>query len=157
MRTKPHCRRSRADRRGAVAVEFAAVAPLFVIIALGMFQTAQLFEARNLLCTAAREGARAASMDREGLVAEGMSTNEFVIRNVKTYLTASGVDTTDLDVKIVHHEDPSATFDLDDPANDFELFEVHLELPYIQGAMGAGEYNLTSKVCFRNAQAHIAQ
>lgn len=151
-------RRGRTSRyRGAVAVEFAAVAPLFVIIVLGLSQTSQFFDARNLLSTAAREGARMAAMDREGLVTEGQSTNDVVKQNIKNYLTSSGVDTKNLEVKIVHHDKPSKTFDLDDPENDFKLFEVRLSLPYSQGMAGMEQFSLNSKVVFRNAQATIAQ
>ena len=59
------------DRRGVVAVEFAIVAPILVAIVFGMIELGRAFEMQNLLDVAAREGARFASMDRDGMLAPG--------------------------------------------------------------------------------------
>src|SRR4030067_683679 len=63
--------RNPKSRRGAVAVEFAIVAPLLLSILFGMVELTRMFEVQNLLDTAAREGDRLAGMDREGLLQEG--------------------------------------------------------------------------------------
>ena len=55
MRKRKNTRRD--QRRGAVAVEFAVIAPVFLAIALGIIEVGRVVEAQNLLETAAREGA----------------------------------------------------------------------------------------------------
>jgi Flp pilus assembly protein TadG len=146
-----------SDRRGAVTVEFAVIAPLFVVILLGMAQATHMMETRNLLATAAREGARLAAMDREGMIPEGSTTNAKVAQDITNFLETSGVDTEDLTVEIVSHDDPTQTFDLDDPDNEFKLFEILLKLPYGGQFTGIEDFDLTAKVVFRNAQSTIME
>jgi hypothetical protein len=150
-------RRAAGTRRGAVAVEFAVVAPVFVVILLGMAQASRMMEARNLLSTAAREGARLAAMDREGLIPDGSTTNDKVKQDIENYLETSGMDTEDLTIDIVDHDDPTQTFDLDDPDNEFKLFEIILKLPYGDQYTGLEEFDLTAKVVFRNAQSTLME
>jgi Flp pilus assembly protein TadG len=148
------------SRRGAVAVEFAVVAPILVALVMGVTETTRLFEVQNQLALAAREGARLASMDRSGLVADGQS-NQKVEADVKDFLTASGLPGDKANVSIVEAGSANKTFDLDDPANDLKLFEIRVEMPYnafSRLALPAGDnFNLTSSVVFRNARAAIVQ
>jgi Flp pilus assembly protein TadG len=51
-------RRCTADERGAAAVEFALLAPLFFMLVFGMFSGGLLFNEKSQLTFAAREGAR---------------------------------------------------------------------------------------------------
>lgn len=55
-------RRSSADR-GAVAIEFALVLPLLVILVFGIIDFGRLFNAQETLTQAAREGARLAALN----------------------------------------------------------------------------------------------
>jgi Flp pilus assembly protein TadG len=150
-----HRRLSRDRREGVAAVEFAFVAPVFVVIVFGLAQMARMFETEYLLTSAAREGARLAGMDREGIV-EG-STNDKIVQDITNFLEASGVDAEDLDIAIVSHDDPETTFDLDDPDNNLELFEIRLTLPYTEHSLGLDEFNLDAKVVFRNGKAAVAE
>ena len=52
-------------------MEFAFVAPFLIGTALGIVELTRAYDAQNLIETAAREGARFASMDREGMLARG--------------------------------------------------------------------------------------
>jgi Flp pilus assembly protein TadG len=159
MRSGQHT--STTKRRGAAAIEFAFVAPIFVTIALGVSEASRLFEAQNQLATAVREGARLAAMDRTGLLAEGQTTNSKVASDINNYLTANGLPGDQVDVFIVDPTDHTTPFDLDDPVNDLELFEVRVDVPYsaLTGAGGSStsQWTLSAKIVFRNARAAIVQ
>lgn len=55
--------RRRADRRGAAAVEFAVVAPLFFLLLAGIIEFGQAFHIEHALSSAARRGARSAILE----------------------------------------------------------------------------------------------
>ena len=74
---------NRSTRRGAVMVEFALVAPLFVVLVLGMIEVARMLMVQEILVNAAREGARAAVSPGE--------TDAQVNQTVDNYLAASKV------------------------------------------------------------------
>ena len=54
-----------------------------------------------------------------------------------------------------------SAFDLDDPANDLELFQLRVELPYSEIRpliiWGGENLVLTSALTFRNARAEMVQ
>lgn len=76
-------RSCRRKRRGAAAVEFALVAPLFFLLIVGMLEFGRAVMVQQILTNAAREGARAAVLD-------GATAN--AVRNsVTTYLSNSGI------------------------------------------------------------------
>ncbi len=50
-------------RRGTAAVEFAVVAPLFLLLLAGIIEFGQVFRIQHLLANASRRGARAAVVD----------------------------------------------------------------------------------------------
>jgi Flp pilus assembly protein TadG len=64
-----HRRVGRDERRGVAVVEFALVAPLMVLLVLGMLECGRLFLVRQTLIVAAREGARVAAYSDRGQVA----------------------------------------------------------------------------------------
>lgn len=148
-------------RRGAVAVEFAFVAPMLLAITLGMIELTRVYDAQYLLQSAAREGARFASMDRDGLLAEGQSTNVKLTTDVTNFLAASGIPSEHIQVSIRDHADPSQTFDLDNPANDLKLFEVAITVPYSSVSYtpvsAPNDYGLTASIVFRNGRATMSQ
>jgi TadE-like protein len=148
------------DRRGAVAVEFAVVAPILLAIVLGMVELGRAFEAQNLLEVAAREGARFASMDRDDLIGPGESANEKMIQDVKTFLESNGIPADEVTVAVKDHENPSNDFDLDDPENDLKLFEVQVSVDWSAVSLtpvGAGQDStMTATVVFRNGRATIS-
>ncbi len=153
-------RNSNRKRRGAAAVEFAIIAPIFVTIAFGVSEASQLFEAQNQLTVAVREGARLAAMDRTGMLADGQTTNAKIVSDIGNYLTANGLPGDQADIFIVDPTDHTTVFDLDNSANDLELFEVRVELPYsaLTGSESTtGDWDLSAKIVFRNARAVIVQ
>jgi Flp pilus assembly protein TadG len=141
-------------RRGAVSVEFALVAPVMVLIMAGMVEAGRLIDTQMMMATAAREGARLASMDRDGL-ATGTSTNAKIEQDVKNFLAAAGVDETNVTVNITAVGEETA-FDLDDPDTSQDLFELSVETPY-SSALGLGpdtveDRGLRASVVFRNGR-----
>lgn len=152
---------SAANRRGAVAVEFAVVAPILVAIVFGMIELGRTFEVQNLLDVAAREGARFASIDRTELLDPGESANQKLIEDVKNFLATNSIPKDAITVEIKDHENPTNDFDLDDPANDLKLFEVRISVDFSEVSLrpvaAADDHALTAKVVFRNGRATISQ
>jgi hypothetical protein len=75
------CRFCRKYRRGAAAVEFAVVAPVFFLMVLGMVEFGRMVMVQQVLTNASREGARVAVLDG--------STTTDVVNKVQSYLTAA--------------------------------------------------------------------
>lgn len=161
---KPALRRrrlSRGSRRGTVTVEFAFVAPIFIVTLLGVAEASRALSMQNQLASAAREGARIAAMDRTNFLDEGETANDKLISDVENLLKANGIDPAagQLQIAILDHDDPSQTFDLDDPNNDYRLFDVRIRLPYNAVTSfsfpGAEEYRFEASVTFRNARSTL--
>ena len=147
-------------RRGAVAVEFAIVAPILVACVVGLVELGRAFEMQNLLEVAAREGARFASMDREGMLAPNESATDKLIEDVKNFLATNEVPKDMVEVAVKDYENPENDFDLDDPNNDLKLFEVSVSVPWSEVSLtpvpSASDYSLSAKVVFRNGRATIS-
>lgn len=148
-------------RKGAVAVEFAIVAPVLLAIMFGMIQYGKAFEMQNQLQVAAREGARFASMDHTGMLASGQTSNQKLIQEVKNYLATYGINKNDVTVTVKDHANPTADFNLDSAANDLKLFDVKVSVNYSKVSLtpvtANNDYGLTAKVVFRNGKATISQ
>ena len=148
-------------RRGAVAVEFAIIAPLMLMITVWMCEGARLYEVQAELSTAAREGARLAAMDRKDLIGEGETTNDKIANDVRSFLTTSGLPGDAATVSITDAENPGAPFDMDDSANDLKFFVLRVELPYSEVRplilWGGDDLNLVAQLTFRNSRAVMVQ
>jgi len=70
-------------RRGVAAVEFALVAPVMILLVFGMMDVGRALMVQHLLTNAARDGARAATLDG--------STADDVESQVAQYLADSSV------------------------------------------------------------------
>ena len=79
----PRLSRKRKRRRGSSAVEFAMVAPIFLVLVFGILEFGRLVMVQQIVTNAAREGARAAVLDG--------ATNQEVQDAVSEYLEASSV------------------------------------------------------------------
>jgi hypothetical protein len=136
----------------------ALLAPIFVAMIAGLAEAGRLLDTQTTLATAARLGARLATMDRSDIGNNGQSTNVKVIQDVRTFLNASNLPGEAADVFIVDPSDHTTPFDLDNPANDMELFELRVELPYSAlTGMASDSWSMTAKVVFRNSRAPIVQ
>ena len=58
------CRSDRRKKRGAAVVEFAIVAPLFILLVFGMIEFGRMVMVQQVLTNASREGARLAVLAR---------------------------------------------------------------------------------------------
>jgi len=80
---------SRRKRAGAAAVEFALVAPVFLLLVLGMIEIGRAVMVQQVLTNASREGARRAVLDG----ATATEVNSFVT-NYLTNASVSGATVT---------------------------------------------------------------
>ena len=85
-------------QRGAAAVEFAVVAPIFILLLFGMIEYGRMVMVQQMLTNATREGARRAVLD--GTTITGVKTT------VKDYLTSGNITVNDNEITV--NPDPSA-------------------------------------------------
>jgi Flp pilus assembly protein TadG len=77
------CRLFRRNRRAAAAVEFAVVAPVFLLLVLGMIEYGRMVMVQQVITNASREGARAAVLDG--------ATTSSVTSTVNSYLASGSI------------------------------------------------------------------
>jgi len=77
------CRLYRRKRRATAAVEFAVVAPVFLLLVFGMIEYGRMVMVQQIITNASREGARTAVLDG--------STTSSVQTAVNNYLTAGSI------------------------------------------------------------------
>lgn len=154
-------RKATQQRRGTATVEFAVMAPLFFLMLIGLLQGGRLFDSQAVMAQAARDGARLGSMDRSEWQSQGIASNDKIKQDVRNTLHAAGFDPQTVDVFIEFPDQPGAEFDLDDPANDLQLFELRIEVPLTPlvpaDADADNPLKMVSKVVFRNAKSTIVQ
>jgi len=90
----------RFNRQGAAVVEFAIVAPLFVLLIFGMLEYGRMVMVQQVITNASREGARRA-------VLEGSTTAD-VTAVVNEFLDAAAVDSDDATVDVSPNPPESA-------------------------------------------------
>lgn len=144
-------------RRGAVAVEFAVISPMLLAIVLGLVEVNRIYETQNLLEMGAREGARYASINREGLNTNGLSGNQKITLDVLNFLEANGLPREGLTVEVKDHQSPGQDFDIDDPDNELRLFSVQVSVDYSDVSFTpvkvTDDFALGASVTFRNGPA----
>jgi len=107
-------RRLGKKRRGTVAVEMAVVSPVLFAILFGIIEFGWLFTVRHTLVNAAREGARAGSL-------EGVDTAE-ITDLVNDYLEPMGLNgRTTIAITEATDDDPTVTVDLSIPQEEVSL------------------------------------
>lgn len=128
-------RSSRRVRRGAAVVEFAIVAPIFVLFVFGMIEYGRMVMVQQVLTNASREGARVA-------VLEGATRDE-VLDAVIDYCTASRVPITATNITLTPTDPATAGFG--DPVT------VSLQVPFTEVSwlpspmyLGAAQLNAAS-------------
>jgi Flp pilus assembly protein TadG len=119
-------------RRGAAVVEFAVLIPLFLMLVLGTWEMGTALTAGTKMAAAIREGGRLASMDFQDTLGDDETINEKVIKDIKNFLTASGIPGDMVTITITHADGENAgeDFDLADGANYLELFTIRALVNY---------------------------
>lgn len=92
--------RRQKNRRGVAAVEFAMVAPIFIVLVFGMIEYGRMVMVQQILTNASREGARIGVLD-------GTTTAQ-VTTAVTNYLTGASV--TGATVAVTPSPPSSATY-----------------------------------------------
>lgn len=120
------------SRSGVAAVECAVVLPVLMLMVLGTIELGTALRAQTILQSAVREAGRLASMDWRYVVAENETPNEKVVRDIRNFVSASGLPGEDLTISIEHAEgdNKGQEFDISDQDNDLELLLIEIELPY---------------------------
>jgi Flp pilus assembly protein TadG len=110
---------SRPDRRATACVEFALVLPVLLIFVLGLLEMGRYIEVRQILTSAAEEGARQAST--------GQVTNAQVINVVKGCVAATGLPTTNLTVTVADLSSPGTDVSA---ATTMDNIQVTVTIPF---------------------------
>ena len=144
---------ARRDRRGAAFVEFAAVAPFFVGLAImGLEMNVCILTAQRL-DAALREGGRLAAMDWDETLPGRQSPRDKIEQDVRNFLAAEGVPRGDVDFAMTHVDGPRAgqPFELGAAGNKLALFTMEASVPTPEGyfaRMWFGD-RLTGRFAFR--------
>jgi len=130
------CRSYRKQRRGAAAVEFAVVAPVFLLLVFGMIEYGRMVMVQQIITNASREGARVGVLDG--------STKQSVLDVVNQYLNSGSIAGA---IITVDPDDPS-TAEFGDPVT------VTVDIPFSQvswlpSPMYLGETTLSATTVMR--------
>ncbi|MFN0199650.1 MAG: TadE family protein [Planctomycetaceae bacterium] len=155
--------RQAVNRRGAAMVEFAVIAPVFVILLLGTIETGNALDTSNLLSSAIREGGRLGCMDWDGVVDASQSTNDKVINDIRNFLVAGGLPGDDIAITITsaQGEDEGDVFNLSDPDNRLRLFRITATIPFDQVSLYPSHFmsgrDVSMSIVFRAGNASMVQ
>ncbi len=149
-----------ASRRGAAAVEFALVAPIFLVLVMGLAEYGKAINSYNTLYAAVREGGRLASMDFTSYVSGSQTANEKVIRDIRAILAASGFPPDEITITITE-VDSTIEFDVSDPDNYLEMFRITASIPYEEISTVPVNYmsgqTLTASMVYRKGRVQVAE
>lgn len=130
------CRSHRRKRRGAAAVEFALVAPLFILLVFGMIEFGRMVMVQQVITNASREGARQAVLD-------GSSTTD-VNTTVNKYLTSAGIRGTTITLS----PDPPSTALFGEPVS-VTVAVPFSQVSWLPSPMYLGKTNLSATATMR--------
>ena len=130
-------RLDRKKRRGASAVEFALVAPVFILLVFGMIEFGRMVMVQQLLTNASREGARRAVLDG--------STVDDVKSLVQQYLTDTSVTVPLENISVT--PDPT-TAEFGDPIT-VSVSVAYPDVSWLPAPMFLGETNMEASTVMR--------
>src|SRR6185295_16757632 len=113
-------------RRGAAAVEFAVIAPLFFLLLGGIIEFGQAFRIQHALSTAARLGARAA-------VIEGSTSGQVAQKVQDRCVRALGIASSDVRVDIAINGQAGGELSV---AEEGAEISVTVSIPYSKAGVG---------------------
>jgi len=109
----------RRNRRATACVECALILPVLMIFVLGLLEMGRYIEVRQIVTSAAREGARQAS--------SGQITNAQVINVVKGCIAAAGLPTTNLAITVSDLTNPGVDVS---QATSMDNLQVTVTIPF---------------------------
>ena len=120
------------NRRGVAAVECAVVLPMFLILTLGTIEMGTALRASTIMQSSVREAGRLVAMKWSDLTTGTDTPNAKIERDLRNFVTASGLPGADLVIDIEFADGPNKgqPFDISDPDNDLELVKIRMTLPY---------------------------
>ena len=142
-------------RRGAAAVEFALIAPVFVALIVGVLDTLTAMHGMSLMNQALREGGRLAATDWSAVTPDGVSPNQKVEQDIRNFLDAAGMNTSTLTIAITYAEGSKQgqPFKLGGADSYHQLFQIRAHLPnsptnFFTSSITQGQ-GLSARVVFR--------
>ncbi len=145
------------SRRGAAAVEFAVIAPLFVALVLTAAQSAFNLDSVHTMYSAIRQAGRLASMESSERQQQDQSKNQKVIQDIRNQLIAEGLPGQQMTITITDAES-GGPFDLSNADNDLKLFKIEVRVPYsAMNSLGVfnGTGNLSASIVFRKGRTTL--
>ena len=123
-----------SSRKGIAAVEFALIAPVFMVLVLGIAEMGRAVQTATVMGSAIREGGRLAFMDWSQVVPEDADVNAKVISDIRNFMFASGLPADEIDISIVHAdgENEGATFNLADPDNYLKYCRIEATVDFAE-------------------------
>jgi len=105
---------------------------VLLVLVLGLIEIGTALRASTIMQSSIREAGRLVSMDWRYVVENGETPNEKVERDIRNFVTASGLPGADLLVSIefAEGENEGNPFDIQDSDNELELMLIEVELPY---------------------------
>ena len=121
----------RRTRRGAAFVEFAFLAPFFVLLALGSAEMNVCIKEVHRLSSALREAGRLAAMDWDESLPGRQTPADKIEGDVENFLAAGGTARGDVRFSMTHADGASTgePFALGAPANRLGLFTMEASVP----------------------------
>ena len=92
--TRQHNHRPGVDpgsRKAAAVVEAAVVLPMMLILVLGTIEMGSALRASTIMQSSVREAGRLANMNWSDVVESGDTPNAKIERDIRNYVTASGL------------------------------------------------------------------
>jgi Flp pilus assembly protein TadG len=154
---------SNRNRRGAAAVEFALVAPVFVALVIGAIQAGFNLDSTTKMYAAIRQSGRLASLDYDSKLLPNQSINAKIIQDIKNSLTAEGLPGNKMNVTVTYADGAKSgsSFDLGDPNNDLQNFRIGVSVNYSdinnQSVLPSNMNNLNASVVFRKGRSALVQ
>ena len=116
----------RGERRGVAAVEFAVIAPLFLLLLGGIVEFGQAFRIQHMLSTAARRGARSS-------IVEGATNSQVQEKVIADCVRTLGVS--DADVTVTSMINGSTDGDLSQAREGNEI-SITVNIPFSKAGVG---------------------
>ncbi|MEZ6132571.1 MAG: pilus assembly protein [Planctomycetaceae bacterium] len=146
---------SATSRRGVAAVEAAVIMPVLILLVMGTIEIGTALRASTIMQSATREAGRLVNTDWRDLVGSGDSPNAKLERDLRNFVTASGLPGNQLVITVTHAEGDNVgqPFDLLDGDNQLQLINITMTLNYAHISLFPNRYmggaNVTASLIMR--------